>query len=130
MEMRNCPKCGKLFTFTTVPICKSCEKKEEGQFEVIKAYMDENPSCTLGQLSHETGVPTKLIVRFIRDGRLQITNGMRGEITCESCGKPITTGRYCDACFIEINREVKEMFDNNTPLKRSAKMHYMKSKKL
>jgi flagellar operon protein (TIGR03826 family) len=128
MEMRNCPKCGKIFAYTAKPICKSCEQKEEETFETIRDYMEQNPTCNLGELSEATGVSPKLITRFIREGRLQITSGLRGEITCESCGKPILTGRYCEDCFLQVSREVEALFSKE-PGKAAAKMHHITARK-
>ena len=42
-------------------------------------------------------VPVKQLKEWIREERLQFTTAT-GEVCCENCGKPITTGKYCDEC--------------------------------
>jgi len=106
----NCPRCGRVFTKIRNNVCPACEKIEEETFNVLKAYIEENPLCNMGQLSEATKVPIKRITQYIRDGRLEISQGMQGEIACSTCGKPIKTGRYCEACAIEIGKNVNEMF--------------------
>lgn len=127
MEARNCPRCGKIFNYVSRPVCNECHKKEEDSFKKLKEFIDENPDCTLSGLSDGTSVPPKRILRYIREGRLEITKGMHGEVKCERCGASVTTGRYCDACVIEINQSVNELY-TQTPInkdgtQRGAKMH-------
>jgi len=52
---------------------------------------------------------------------LEISEGMKGEVLCESCGEPITRGRFCDSCIIKINQDVLTAFDLKTPKTEKAK---------
>ena len=113
MEALNCPRCGRLFTKIRANVCPSCEKAEEETFVKLRAYIEENPSCTLSELAEKTEVSIKRITQFIRDGRLEISRGMHGEIVCTKCGKPILSGRYCDSCITEIGQNVNTMFGKN-----------------
>jgi len=92
------------------PVCPACEKSEEETFQVLRGYIDDNPLCTMAELTDATKIPIKRITQFIRDGRLEISKGMIGEITCNKCGKPILTGRYCETCATEIGKNVNELF--------------------
>jgi len=92
------------------PICPNCEKAEEETFEKLKEYIGDNPGCNMAQLSTETGVPVKIITGFIRDGRLEISKGMVGEIVCDRCKTPIIRGRYCESCALAAQREVVDLF--------------------
>ncbi|MDR3238906.1 MAG: hypothetical protein LBT44_02310 [Clostridiales bacterium] len=132
MEVINCPQCGKVFTKIKNPLCPACEKKEEAMFHRLKDFIDENPSCHLKELAETTQVSPKLILRFIREGRLEISRGMQGEIRCERCNKPITRGRYCDKCRLDIKQCVDELFpDRDSPQKSGgAKMHITGHKKM
>jgi len=133
MEVINCPRCGKIFTMIKDPLCTACMKKEEEIFISVKNHIEENPQCTLQELADETGVSTKKILQFIRDGRLEISKGMAGTLRCDSCNAPITSGRYCDTCLVEIDQDIKDMF-GKIPQERSgpraAKMHIMPKKKV
>ncbi len=124
MEVRNCPRCGKVFTAITQNICPECIKKEEELFDNLKKFMEDNPGCNMAQIVEGTGISAKRIMRYIREGRLEITKGMQGELTCESCHKPITRGRFCDACAVKINNNMTELFkDNKAKQNTGAKMH-------
>ncbi len=130
MEARNCSRCGKVFTVISSSICPECMKAEEDGFQRIKVFIEENPMCRISELAEGTGVPPKRILRYIKEGRLEISKGMRDEVKCDKCGKPINTGRYCDACIIEINQTVNELFNKQkkeaepqSAVSSKAKMH-------
>ena len=110
MNATNCPRCGRLFTKFRAPVCPACEKAEEETFKRIVEYIEENPLCNMRELSEAVNVPIKIITQYIRDGRLEVSKGMMGDITCSSCGKPISSGRYCEACATDISMGVNELF--------------------
>ena len=110
MNATNCPRCGRFFTRIRSSVCPVCEKAEEELFQKLKAYIEENPLCRMAELAEATDVSTKRITQFIRDGRLEISKGMMGEITCDSCGAPIRSGHYCDKCAVNMSRSVDKMF--------------------
>lgn len=128
MEARNCPRCNKLFTKIRSPVCPACEKVEEETFDKLKNYISDNQGCTMAELSTETGVPVKLITQFIRDGRLEISKGMTGEITCDRCHTPILRGRYCEPCAIATQRDVADLFKKDK-VKTADRMFTAKDKK-
>lgn len=121
MEMRNCPRCRKVFNYISSPICESCEKEEEKIFESVRDYLKQNPNFTLAQVSEATGVSAKKILKYVKEGRLEISKGMHGEIKCEQCNKPISKGKYCDSCVIQISQQVEDMF--TVTKKPAARMH-------
>ena len=127
MEMVNCPKCGKVFNRTSAsPICKACEKLEEEIFESVRKYLEDNPNCSMAALAEATDVSPKKILRYIREGRIEISNDGGIDLRCAQCGKPIKKGRYCDQCVISINQEVGELFKKK---KSETVMHTYKDKR-
>ncbi len=126
MDVRNCPRCGKVFTYLTSPVCPACEKKEEDVFQSIKKYIEEHPLALLAEIADELKVPPKRILSYIKEGRLQVSSGLRSEIACESCGKHISSGRYCESCLVRMSSDINDLFKGTKP---SAKMHTI-SKKL
>jgi flagellar operon protein (TIGR03826 family) len=110
MEARNCPRCKKIFNYVRSPVCPACEKEEEETFVALRNFIDENPGCRMAELSETTGVSIKRITQYIRDGRLEISKGMSGEIKCDNCGKPIMRGRYCDVCAVKMHQNLNDMF--------------------
>lgn len=110
MEIRNCLKCKHVFTYINSPYCPKCEKEEELLFDAVRLYIRENPSCTMSEVVEATGVSMKKITRYLKEGRLEISKGMHGEITCELCNKPISKGKFCDTCVIQINQDMSVLF--------------------
>ena len=140
MEVANCPRCKKVFTQILSPICPSCVNEEEQTFQILRKFIYENYNCTLNELSESTGVSPKKIMRYIREGRLEISKGMRGDVRCEACYNPILQGRYCDACKIQLNQNITDMFSNTSKklnkddsssykTKQGTKMHISKNSK-
>ncbi|MDR1638696.1 MAG: MerR family transcriptional regulator [Clostridiales bacterium] len=125
MEVCNCPRCGKIFTKIKAPLCPACMVEEEKGFERIKEYMEENSGCNISELSEETGVSVKKIISYIHEGRLETTKGMQGDVRCQSCNKPITIGRFCASCLLEINNSFGNLYSKKTHDSESGrqKMH-------
>jgi predicted amidophosphoribosyltransferase len=129
MEVENCPHCGKVFTKIKNQYCPACEAQEEKTFQTVKSYMLANPNCNTSELSEGTHVNAKKILEYSRDGRLDTTKGMHGDIRCLSCNKPISSGRYCPACMIDINQHVSDLFSGN-PHNDGTRMHTAHKKTL
>ena len=123
MDVVNCPRCGRIFRRIISPICPACEKEEEEIFQKVRVFIDENKECTLGELSEGTGVSAKKILRYIREGRLEISKGMHGAVRCEICGRAISTGRFCEACMLKINQNIYDVISENSTQKQNTKMH-------
>jgi len=128
MEMRNCPRCRRIFNYTNYPICPDCVKEDETVFEDVRTFIKDNPDSALAIVAEKTGVSAKKIMRYIREGRLEVSRGIHesGEVTCQNCGKPISKGKYCDKCIIDLNHKVDTIFVGP---KEGAKMHTKSSNK-
>src|SRR6056297_3281102 len=104
MKLRNCQRCGKLFSYNGIhKICSACREEEENNFKKVKDYLWENPKSTIDKVSKETGVERDTIIKFIKEDRL-ISEGLEigGEVKCERCGTTITHGTLCDKCRKEL----------------------------
>lgn len=109
MEVITCKSCGKLFNYLNGPrICQACQKKLEEKFVEVKKYVREHPDVGLNTLSEEMEVSVAQIKRWIREERLTFTADSPVGIPCESCGKSIKTGRYCDACKQKLSNGLKD----------------------
>lgn len=105
MEYTNCAKCGKMFLRVTSPVCSECNKEEEQQFKKLKDYIEENPGMTIGQVSASLDIPIKRILKFLREGRIEMTEGnIEGLLRCQRCDKPLTSGLMCSQCKSEFGR--------------------------
>jgi len=134
-DVRNCRKCGKIFNYIGgAPICPACREEEEKVFQKVKEYLYENPGASLTQVSIDLDVSVELIRRFLKDGRLEITNDDGNLILeCENCGRSIKTGRYCFECEKELSAGLKsiasqmqrELDMTSSPDRRSFEMRYL-----
>lgn len=96
--LRNCKRCGKLFVYAGVPVCPECLEKEEEQYRKVKKYLDSNPRAGVDETSEQTGVPSEMVIEFLRQGLLVTAGGPGGQLTCAICHRPITKGRLCPKC--------------------------------
>lgn len=110
MEVKVCRGCKKIFQYIAGPqLCPRCKQLEEDMFQKVKEYLRQNPGASLIEVSKETEVSAGLIEKFLRQGRLQVTADSPIQLTCERCGKKITTGSYCNGCKNEITNELNEV---------------------
>ncbi len=132
MEMRNCPRCGRVFSYMSSPICDACTREEEKIFELVKQYIYDNPNATATQISEATEVSVKKILKYLKDGRLLAVAGMAKLLACETCGTAISTGRYCHSCIVKFNQStselVKESQDRLRDRSRAKNSHYLSDK--
>ena len=99
MDVRNCRKCGKLFNYIAgMGICPDCQKRSEEDFQKVKEYIRNNPSVTVAATAEACEVEVAQIRQWLREERLTFASVEGSELTCENCGKPIISGRFCDQC--------------------------------
>ncbi|MFZ5968981.1 MAG: TIGR03826 family flagellar region protein [Bacillota bacterium] len=109
-DIRNCKECGKIFSYEGFSrVCPRCRQKDEDAFRIVKEYVYDHPRATITEVAEETGVDEDKILRYLREGKLEIVgDGSTLVLGCERCGKGITTGRFCDACAREMEVEFKK----------------------
>ncbi len=106
LSVSQCKKCARLYQpLGNAPYCPTCMEELESNFDLVKAYIYEHPSANAVEISQETGVPEKDIFYFLKEGRLSVSENS-GMLLCESCGRSITTGRFCDSCKKHLEREL------------------------
>ncbi|MBU3803400.1 MAG: MerR family transcriptional regulator [Candidatus Cellulosilyticum pullistercoris] len=110
MDIRVCRNCRKMFQYITGPeLCLQCKEAEEEMFQKVKTYLREHPGANMYEINQETGVSVKLIEKFLHDGRLEVSSHSPIVLTCERCGKQITTGRFCSDCKKEVSNEINKV---------------------
>lgn len=112
---RNCPKCGKPFTYIKNPICRECQEEEDAIFETVRHYLKENGDKTLEEVAEATDVSVKKILRYIKEGKIDISNHDNISGFCEKCNAPINSGRYCDSCAKKLKNTFSENFKKPEP---------------
>jgi hypothetical protein len=100
MELLTCALCGRLFeTYNSIKkICPKCAEKEEEYYKEVKTLIREQPGLTFKDIIAETGVPERLMRRWLQDGRLEINTRESYGLKCERCRKEILQGKYCVDC--------------------------------
>ena len=111
MNVTNCRGCGRLFNvLNNEKLCPACRKELEEKFQEVKKYLQENPNSTMEVVSREMNVSIKQIKQWVREERLILSEASEAGITCESCGKMIRTGKYCDACKANMAMKLRSAF--------------------
>ncbi len=103
MEVKNCIKCMKLFNYVSGPsICPACRKNIEEQFKEVRLYIRKNSDASISEVAEACNTDVKQIRQWIREERLSFSSDSSIGIECESCGKSIKTGRFCEACKVQM----------------------------
>ena len=108
MDIRNCTRCGKIYAYDGFNICMQCRREDEEDFKRVKEYIDENPGANISEVSEKTKIDSKKIIEFLKQGRLEIEDENNTLLQCERCGASIKTGRFCDKCTAEMQKEFKQ----------------------
>jgi flagellar operon protein (TIGR03826 family) len=106
-QLKNCSECGRIFVDTGIGVCRDCYEKQQDQMQEISSYVRDNPHSTVKQICEALKVKEKLVMRMIREGRF-VTDGVSVEYPCESCGTPITSGRFCDKCNDDLAKQMQQ----------------------
>ena len=100
MELLTCALCGRLFeSYNAIKkICPKCAEKEDEYYHAVKTLIREQPGLTFKDIIAETGVPERLMRRWLQDGRLEVNFRESFGLKCERCRKEILQGKYCVDC--------------------------------
>lgn len=127
LAISQCKKCTRLYQpLGNAPYCPTCMEELEESFDLVKEYIYHHPLANAVEISQETGVPEKDIFYFLKEGRLSVSENS-GMLLCESCGRSIMTGRYCESCKKHLERELSSSLGDAMQKKSHAtglgKMH-------
>lgn len=123
MDIRNCKECGKIYQYDGFKICLNCRRKEDEIFKNVKEYIYDHPGANIQVVSEETDVSVNKILSYLREGRLELTGDHNNLILeCERCGVSINTGRFCDKCIVELERELKSSITKSDENKAKPKV--------
>lgn len=109
-ELANCANCDIVFVKNIRDICQTCYKKEEEAFETVYRFLmkRKNREATMDDIVEETGVDEKLIIKFIKEKRLRLSQFPKLAYPCERCGKDITTGNICNSCTQSFRSDLEK----------------------
>lgn len=110
-KLKNCSKCGRVFQADEIgqKFCMRCREDEEDLFMAAREFIYDNPDTNVMEVSEELDIEEDLILKWLRQGRLQLKGEGVG-YPCDRCGKSIQTGRFCEACQMELKNGFSEAF--------------------
>lgn len=114
-ELKNCPRCGRLFAAQDRSVCRKCQESEDDEYMVVRKYVRDNPGASVFEVSEATKVEEEKILQFLRDGRLQ-SRGMTTIIECARCGRYISEGTYCASCVNDLNSQIKQVLPGKSAI--------------
>ena len=110
MNIRNCRMCGHIFNYVAGPIlCPHCREKMEAKFQEVKEYIRANPGVGIQDVAENCDVEPSQIQQWLREGRLELTEGSAIYLQCEKCGAPIRSGRFCEKCKYEMSMDLQSV---------------------
>ncbi len=118
MNVRNCRSCGNIFNYVAGQvICPVCREKVEKKFQEVKDYIREHKGAGIKEVAEECDVDAAQIRQWLKEERLEITEDSAICLTCESCGAPIRSGRFCGKCAGNMTRGFQEVLKGNQAAK-------------
>lgn len=109
MELRNCPECGRVFTYIRTNLCPACQEKDEKDFRSVRAFLAKHPGSSIMDISKAIGISEEKIMRYIREGRIRFSSPAQATVLqCEVCGKIIQSGRLCPKCSEKLSAGLKK----------------------
>ncbi|MEK8131732.1 flagellar protein [Paenibacillus filicis] len=112
LNVANCNRCGKVYMINNYGLCPACIRALEVEYEKCLKFLRENRQCTIQELSEETGVEMKQIMKFIREGRISIRNNPNMWYECDVCSSPIREGNICDPCRTRLQKETSGLIED------------------
>lgn len=99
MALENCSRCGRLYQRIAKPLCPECAVEEEEHAERVMEYLGRHPGATIHEIAKAAEVDEGFVLKLLRDGRIQMANDVRPELSCRACGAKIKSGQYCSECL-------------------------------
>lgn len=116
MEVRNCKSCGTIFNYIGgAPLCTNCQKDIEKKYEEVKQYLYDNPGSNIQRVAEDNDVSIPQIKKWVREERLEFTEGSAVGLDCENCGAPVRTGRFCQSCKDKITTRLEKIYKTQKP---------------
>ena len=133
MNIRQCKRCKKIFNYSGNIICPDCIRALDQKFIEVRDYIYDNPDALIETVCEETGAETADIHRWLREGRLMLTNNSIPLLNCKSCGAPIFTGQMCDKCMMDVKTKFQKTAASLKPAEtlksvQDGKMHIDRKK--
>ncbi|TZE83146.1 TIGR03826 family flagellar region protein [Calorimonas adulescens] len=124
MKLKNCKRCGKLFVYNGIDLCSDCIREDEEDYKKVKDFLYKYPGASIMEVSEATGVEPDKIWDFLKQGKLEISQENTSILlSCERCGKPIRSGRFCDECLKKIRSQFEGISLEESSRSEQGKFH-------
>ncbi|MGI8385399.1 TIGR03826 family flagellar region protein [Robertmurraya sp. P23] len=110
-QIETCPSCGDIYVKNQFrDVCQKCWKEEEQAYDQVSQFMRrrENRAATILQVVEAVGIEEELLLKFIRTGRLKVTQFPNLGYPCDKCGTIIRAGKLCEPCALEIKKDLEQ----------------------
>ena len=107
MDIRQCRRCRKIFNYISNPNCPVCVRELDEIFHNVRNYLYEHPKADMEELCEQTDADEEEVITWLREGRLILAYPEIGILRCETCDKPIASGRYCEACSQKVKKQLE-----------------------
>ena len=110
MNVRQCSFCKKPFQSYGSKACLTCLTEMDEAFKKVRDFLDVRPNSDAETVSQATDVPVKMILHLLKEGRLRLDEDKSGNaiLVCESCKRPIRTGRLCEPCRGSLSKTMQD----------------------
>ncbi len=106
-EVKNCRRCKRIIMWAMGPqLCEDCKKAEEEDFLKVRKFVRDYPGASIQEVSAATEISQATIHKYLKDGRLEVSEDSPIAINCENCGARIRSGRFCVACSTTLARDM------------------------
>lgn len=116
MNIKNCRVCGRIYNYVSGPnTCPACRESLEAKFQEVKEYIREHKGAGIAQVAEACEVDAAQIRQWLREDRLEVTEDSPLYLTCETCGAPIRSGRFCEKCKNSVTRDLNDVLKAGRP---------------
>lgn len=111
MELKNCTKCNRTFGADVgQELCTKCSADYmEEDFRRIRDYLYDYPGADVKEVAEATGASELVILRLLKEGRIEIVKDKTLIRRCEKCKKIVQTGRICPECKNSLAQDLKDL---------------------
>lgn len=111
MPIKNCTRCGKIFSSSHPTLCPQCIETDENNFKKVRSFVKDNPRVSIDVVIEATGVSEDRIREYLRLGLIDSASLSGPVLECKKCGKPIDSGTYCVLCKRELSQTLMSSLD-------------------
>lgn len=112
LNIANCPRCGRVFALGIKDICPVCVKEIDQEYDLCQKYLRTNKGASVAQLHEETEVSIKQITKFIKEGRISLSDSLNLGYPCDVCGTSIREGSMCSDCRQRFSKDLNRMSES------------------